>query len=147
MPRLNWIVPWTIIKLVMFGSICSIEIRTCDLPQTLADKIKSRSQIGSAAALDRRAKTGMLNIPIAIIAFTAEGPKTAVMRMAMTKEGNAKIRSFPRIMSSSRKDPLRVAEKSPRGTPTIIPIPTARSATAIDVRAPIIIMENISRPK
>ena len=147
MPRLNWMVPCTIIKLVMFGSICSIEIRASDLPQTLADITKSRSQSGSAAARVRRANTGILNIPIAIIALTADAPNTAVISIAITKEGNANIRSFPRIVSSSRKDPCLAAEKRPSGTPIIIPIPTANRATAIDVRAPIMIIENISRPK
>ena len=147
MPRLNCIVPWTIIKLVMLGRICSIEIRASDFPQTLADKTKSRSQRGSAAARVRRAKTGILKIPIATIAFTADAPKTAVIRIAITKEGNANIRSFPRIIISSIKHPRRAAEKSPKGTPIVTPIPTASNATAIDVRAPIMIIEKISRPK
>ncbi len=51
------------------------------------------------------------------------------------------------MMTSSRNDPWRAAAASPKGTPSPIPIPTAKSATAIDVRAPTMIIENKSRPK
>ena len=90
----------------------------------------------SAAPRLTLAKTGILKIPIAIIAFIALEPNSAVMRIAITRDGNAKIRSLVRMINSSKKDSRRVAAASPKGTPTRIPIPTAKKATANEVRAP-----------
>ena len=124
-----------------------MEIRAGPLPETRAAMMNSRCHSGSAALRVRRAKTGMLKMPIAMIAFTAPGPKTAVIRIAITSEGKAKTKSLPRMMTSSSRLPWRAAAARPRGTPMLIPIPTAISATAMDVRAPTMIIEKISRPK
>ena len=86
-------------------------------------------------------------MPMAIIAFTALAPKIAVIRIAITSEGKAKTRSLPRMMISSTSDPRLAAAHRPSGTPRPMPIPTATSATAIEVRAPTMIMLRISRPK
>ena len=86
-------------------------------------------------------------MPMATMAFTAEGPKIAVIRIAMTSEGKAKTRSLPRMMTSSRSDPLRAAAQSPSGTPKAMPMPTATKATAMDTRAPTMIIDRMSRPK
>ncbi len=51
------------------------------------------------------------------------------------------------MISSSIQDPLRAAAVRPSGTPSAMPMPTATSATAIEVRAPTMIMLNMSRPK
>ena len=65
----------------------------------------------------------------------------------MTKDGKAKIRSLPRMMISSAQLPRLAAAHSPSGTPKLKPMPTATTATAIDVRAPTMIIEKMSRPK
>ena len=54
-------------------------------------------------------KDRMLKMPIARMALTAEGPKTAVIRMAITSTGKAKTRSFPRITRSSSHPPYVAA--------------------------------------
>jgi len=70
----------------------------------------------------------MLKIPMAMMAFTAPGPNTAVIRMASSNEGNAKMRSLPRMTSSSTA-PRRAAARSPSGTPMNTPMTTDKSAT------------------
>ena len=109
--------------------------------------MNSRFQTLSAAPRESRAKTGMLKMPMATIALSAPGPKTAVMRIAMTSEGKAKIRSLPRMISSSGQLPRRAAAARPSGTPSPAPIPTATKATEIEVRAPTMIIVSMSRPK
>ena len=131
----------------MFGKICSADIRKSVLPLTRAAKINSFCHRLKAAPRLTRAKTGILNIPIAIIAFIAPAPKSAVIRIAITKEGKANIKSFVRIITSSIREFFLAAAARPHGTPIEKPIPTAKSATANEVRAPIIIIDKISRPK
>ena len=82
-----------------------------------------------------------------MIAFSAEGPKTAVIMIAISSAGNANTRSLPRMIASSPQPPRQAAAARPRGTPSAMPIPTATSATAIDTRAPTMIIEATSRPK
>ena len=147
MPSENWIVPCTISRFATLGRICSKLIRAADFPATRAARMNSRSQSDSAAPRVMRAKTGMLKMPMAMIALTAPAPKTAVIRIAITSDGKAKIRSLPRMISSSSHDPLRAAAARPSGTPSDMPIPTATRATAMDVRAPTMIMLKMSRPK
>ncbi|RNF35989.1 hypothetical protein A7A09_000830 [Paracoccus methylarcula] len=89
----------------------------------------------------------MLKMPMAMMALTADGPKIAVIRIAMTNEGKAKIRSLPRMIVSSSQLPRRAAAINPRGTPNPMPIPTATSATAMDTLAPTMIIDRMSRPK
>ncbi len=86
-------------------------------------------------------------MPMAMIAFSAEAPNTAVIMMAMSSDGKAKMRSLPRMMISSRSPPRPAAAASPSGTPSSTPMPTATSATAIDTRAPTISIDSTSRPK
>ena len=147
MPRLNWIVPCTISKLFKLGRICSIAMRPVDFPQTRAARMNSRCQRLSAPPRVTRAKTGILKIPIAMIAFTALAPKSAVINIAITKEGKAKIKSLLRMMSSSSQPPCLALAASPRGTPSPMPMPTATNATASEVRAPTMIIDSKSRPK
>jgi hypothetical protein len=127
--------------------MCSIEIRKPVFPETRADKINSRCHSDKAAPLETRAKTGILKTPIAIIALNALGPAIAVIRIAITKLGNANTKSLNRMTASSIKLPLHVAANNPNGTPKSTPMPTATNATAIDVRAPTIIIDSISLPK
>ena len=115
--------------------MCSTEIRAAPLPATRAASTKSRVHSASAAPRVTRAKTGTLKMPMAMMALTADGPKTAVIMMAMSSAGKAKTRSFARMIASSSSDPRRAAARSPSGTPTPMPIPTATSATAIETRA------------
>ena len=129
------------------GRICSAEMRARPLPATSAARMKSSVQSDSAPPRVTRAKTGMLKMPMAMIALVAEGPKTAVMRIAITSEGKAKIRSLPRITTSSTRPPRLAAASRPSGTPSPTPIPTATRATAIEVRAPAISIDAMSRPK
>ena len=137
----------TIKRFITFGRMCSTEMRAAFLPATRAARMNSRSQMGIAAPRTTRANTGILKMPMAMIALTAPAPKIAVIRMAMTREGNAKIRSLARMINSSIYDPLRAAAQSPKGIPSPMPIPTATNATAIEVRAPTIIILKMSRPK
>ena len=74
----------------MLGKICSKEILKDPFPAILAEEIKSSVQIDIAAPLVTLAKTGILKIPMAIIAFKAEGPNTAVIKIAITNDGKAK---------------------------------------------------------
>ena len=129
------------------GRICSTEILVFPLPATLAAIMNSSVQRLNAAPLDTLAKTGILNIPMARIALNADGPNTAVISIAMTREGKAKTRSLLRMIKSSNILRLFAAAAKPNGTPTNIPIPTATRATLIDVLAPTMIMDKISRPK
>ena len=146
-PSENWIVPCTISRLVRLGSICWIEMRAAPLPLTRAESTKSSVHSGSAPARTSRAKTGMLKMPMATMALTAEGPTMAVIMIAISSAGKAKIRSLKRITTSSSRLPRVAAASSPSGTPPSMPIPTASKATAIDVRAPTMIIDRISRPK
>ena len=131
----------------MLGKICSKEIQKDPFPAILAEETKSSVQIDIAAPLVTLANTGMLKIPMAIIAFKAEGPNTAVIKIAITNDGKAKIRSFPLIIISSINEPRHEAEINPRGTPKISPRLTAIRATDKEVCPPIIIIEKISLPK
>ena len=131
----------------MLGKICSKEILKDPFPAILAEEIKSNVQIDIAAPLVTLAKTGILKIPIAKIALKAEGPNTAVIKIAITNDGKAKIRSFPRMIMSSNNEPRHEAEIKPKGTPKNIPRHTAIKATDKEVFHPIIIIEKISLPK
>ena len=86
-----------------------------------------------AAPLATLAKTGILKIPIAIIALNAPGPITAVIKIAIIRAGNAKIKSLNLITRSSKNVPLFPAAINPKGKPNNIPMPTATNATAIEV--------------
>ncbi len=85
-------------------------------------------------------------MPMAMMALTAPGPKIAVIMIADKRAGNAKTRSFNRISASSTRPP-RAAASVPSGTPKPMPMPTATSATAIELRAPTMIIDSMSRPK
>ena len=70
-----------------------------------------------------------------------------VIKIAMSNDGKANIRSFVRPMTSSMRPPRFAAAIKPSGTPRPMPTPTAAKATAMDVLAPIISIERMSRPK
>ena len=72
---------------------------------------------------------------------------TAVIKIAITNDGKAKIRSFPLMIISSKNEPRHEAEIKPKGTPKNNPRPTAIKATDKEVCPPIIIIEKISLPK
>ena len=97
--------------------MCSTEMRAAPLPAIRAASTKSRVQRLSAAPRVSRAKTGTLKMPMAMMAFSADGPKTAVIMMAIRSDGKAKTRSLPRMMTSSRSEPRRAAAARPSGTP------------------------------
>ena len=78
----------------MLGKICSKEILKDPFPAILAEETKSSVQIDIAAPLVTLAKTGILKIPMAIIAFKAEGPNTAVIKIAITNKANKFKNSF-----------------------------------------------------
>ena len=119
--------------------------RPCRRP---APPARSRAvQSDSAAPRVSRAKTGMLKMPMAMIAFTADGPKTAVIMMAMSSDGKAKTRSLPRMIASSSSEPPPRRRGEPERHAEPMPMPTATSATAIETRAPTISIERTSRPK
>ncbi len=84
-------------------------------------------------------------MPMAMMALTAPGPNTAVMRIASNKAGKANITSLPRITISSVA-PRRAALSSPSGTPTQTPMITESSATPTEVSAPCMIIDKTSRP-
>jgi hypothetical protein len=107
-------VPCTISRLAMLGRMCSAEIRARPLPATRAASMKSRVQSDSAAPRVSRANTGMLKMPMAMMALIAPGPKTAVIMIAIRSEGKAKTRSLPRMMISSIRPPMRGGIKPQR---------------------------------
>ena len=124
-----------------------IDIKKVPFPDTLAARMYSLDHCVSAAPLATLANTGILNIPIAMIALKAPGPKIAVIKIAIINAGKAKIKSLNLITKSSKKVPLFAAAIIPKGNPKNIPIPTATKATAIEVCAPTMIIESISLPK
>ena len=63
------------------------------------------------------------------------------------RAGKANIRSLLLITKSSRIVPELIAASKPKGIPIKLPIRSATVATIIDVRAPIINIETMSRPK
>ena len=84
---------------------------------------------------------------MARIALTADGPNTAVIRIAITSDGKANTRSLLRMMISSKMLPRFAAAARPSGMPSAIPIPTASTATPMEVRAPTISIDSTSLPK
>jgi hypothetical protein len=108
--------------------------------------MNSRGHSASAPPRATRAKTGMLKMPMAMMALSAPGPKIAVIITADSRAGKAKTMSEARISTSSAT-PRFAAAQQPSGTPTAMPMPTAISATAMELRLPTMIMERMSRPK
>ncbi len=83
---------------------------------------------------------------MAMMAFTAPGPNTAVIKIASSSEGNANTKSLPRMMISSSAPPSAAA-MSPSGTPNTKPMTTDSSATPTVFFAPAMIMDSTSRPE
>ena len=92
-----------------------------------------------------RAKLGMLNMPMAMMALTMPAPNTAVIMMADRMAGKASVKSDSRMMSSSTQ-PRRAAASRPRPAPKIRPMLTAITPTRIELRAPTSNSEATSRP-
>ena len=69
-------------------------ISVLPLPAARAARMNSRGQIASAPARATRAKTGMLKMPMAMMALIAPGPKMAVIMIADSRAGKAKTRSL-----------------------------------------------------
>ena len=130
----------------MLGSTCSTVTRAWPLPATRAARMNSRCQTESAAPRARRAKTGTLKMPMAMIELTAPGPSRAVIMTAVSSAGKAKAKSEKRITASLTQPP-RAAARAPRGTPKPRPMPTATRATTMELTAPAMIIERMSRPK
>ena len=65
----------------------------------------------------------------------------------MTSEGKAKDQIVGAHDQLVNPRALRAAAQSPSGMPSPMPMPTATNATAIEVRAPTMIMLRMSRPK
>jgi len=84
-------------------------------------------------------------MPMAMIALTMPGPKTAVSMMAERMAGKAKPKSTTRMMISSVQ-PRRADASRPRAVPAMSPIPTAITPTTMDARAPTSSSEAMSRP-
>jgi hypothetical protein len=84
-------------------------------------------------------------MPIASMALNAPGPASAVIITAVSKEGNAKAKSDPRI-SNAPTQPPRAAASAPRGMPIPAPSTTATTATSRELRAPPMIIDSTSRP-
>ena len=132
--------------LVMLGSTCSKVMRMRSLPAARAASTNSRAQMALAEPRARRAKTGTLKMPMAMIEVTAPGPKMAVIMMAERMAGKAKVKSLSRITISSTQP--RMAEASrPKATPASTPMPTATKPTSSEFCAPTRIIESTSRPK
>ena len=92
-----------------------------------------------------RTKIGIWKMPIAVIDVTMPGPATAASMIAESSAGNAKVKSESRMITSSTH-PLRAAASSPSEAPSDRPMPTAMIPTTIEVRAPTISSETMSRP-
>ena len=65
--------------------------------------------------------------------------------MAMSSAGKAKTKSLSRMIAWSTP-PRRSAASRPSGTPMPVPMPTATNDTAIEVPAPRMIIDSMSRP-
>ena len=72
-------------------------------------------------------------------------PNTAVSIMASSRAGKANVKSARRMMASSTQ-PLRAAASSPSAVPTPMPMPTAITPTRMELRAPTMRSERMSRP-
>ena len=111
-------------------------------------RINSRSQRGIAAPRTTRAKTGMLKMPMAMIAFTAPRPEDRRDQDRDHQRGKGENQivgahdQFVNPRAFARRRP-----KPQRNCPAPCQCPTATNATAIEVRAPTIIMLNMSRPE
>ena len=122
-------------------------MRTAPLPATRAASTNSRVHSDSAAPRTRRANTGTLKMPMAMIALSAPGPNTAVIMIAIKqrREGEHQVvGAHDRLVDEAA---AAGGGGSPSGTPSPSPMPTATSATAIEVRAPTISIDRMSRPK
>ncbi len=85
-------------------------------------------------------------MPIAVIAVTRPGPKTAPSMMAESSAGNANVKSLARITRASTQ-PRVVAASRPSVMPRPMPMPTAISPTATALRLPASNSEKMSRPR
>ncbi|MCY1233075.1 hypothetical protein D9M72_455940 [compost metagenome] len=130
----------------MLGRMCKSVIATSPRPAQRAACTYSRFHRPIEAPRVTRAKTGMLKMPIAIIALVAPGPKMAVMITAVRSAGKAKARSLMRMTRPSTQPP-RAAAQAPSGTPMPAPTKTATIETEIELRAPTMIIDRMSRPK
>ena len=84
-------------------------------------------------------------MPIATMALTMPGPKTAVIMIADRIAGKASEKSASRMIVSSTQ-PRRAAASRPSPVPTTRPMPTATTPTRIEARAPTSNREATSRP-
>ena len=66
-----------------------------------AARMKSSALTASVCPRDRRTKTGVAEMPIAIIAFVKLGPRNAASAIARIRNGQASIASVIREMSAS----------------------------------------------
>ena len=89
-------------------------ISALPLPAARAARMNSRGQSASAPARATRANTGMLKMPMAMMALTAPGPKIAVIMIADSRAGKAKTRSLRRISASSSQPPRAAAQRAER---------------------------------
>ncbi len=115
------------------------------LPAARDARMKSRLQHLQGAPRASRAKTGMLKMPMAMMALTAPGPSHAVIMIADSTAGKAKVKSASRITASSISPP-RAAASRPSATPSDRPMPTATKPTAKELRDPTINIDSTSRP-
>ena len=90
-----------------------------DASRALARRARRQDEIPrpstcSAAPRVSRAKTGMLKIPMAMMALMAPGPSSAVIMIADRIAGNAKVKSASRMTRSSTKPRLAAANSAQR---------------------------------
>ena len=87
----------------------------------------------------------MLKIPMARMAFCIPAPTVSCSKIAMTRAGKAKIKSFMRIMTWLNQF-ARAEAISPSGTPMPAPSITEPPATRRDAIAPRMVRPSRSRP-
>ena len=104
----------------MLGRMWSQEMAKALRPAAWAAATKSRAQMESAAPRVKRAKTGTLKMPMAIMELTAPGPKRAVIITADSSGGKGEQATVARKRISSFVEPDRRGRppEAPTGTPT-----------------------------
>ena len=83
---------------------------------------------------------------MATTALSMPGPVIAVIMIAVSTAGKAWVKSAVRMMRWSRMPSRRTEAASPSAVPSTMPMPTAPSPTASELRAPTMIIEKTSRP-
>ena len=145
MPSENWMVPWTMSRLVSWAG-CA-RPRSAPLPcRRPAPRARSRGSRRRARRAGQAGEDRHVEDADGDDGVERRGPEDGGDQDGDEQRREGEDESLPRMIISSSSEPRRAAATSPSGTPTPMPMPTATSATAIEIRAPTIIIDSTSRP-